>query len=96
MQRNTARRDRYRRQVAKGKPPCHLCGEEIDYQAHHLDPLAFTIHHVIPLAKGGPDEMYLPDGTVQIVAAHRACNREFGDGGKEFKAAVAFVTARSW
>lgn len=40
--------------------------------------------------------MHLEDGTAQIVAAHRKCNRDFGDGGAEIKAAVAFVTTRDW
>lgn len=95
--RSTTKRDRHRRLVARGRPPCHLCGTDIDYDAaSHLEPLSFTIHHVIPLAKGGPDEMHLEDGTPQIVAAHRKCNRDYGDGGADFKAAVAFVTDRSW
>lgn len=94
--RNTARRDKHRRAIAKNKPPCHLCGGEIDWTAPHLDPLSFTIDHVIPIAKGGLDELFLPDGTPQIVAAHRKCNRDKGDGGAEIRAAVAFVTTRSW
>lgn len=95
--RNTTRRDKHRKLVARGRPPCHLCGNEINYTAEsHLEPLSFTIHHVIPLAKGGPDQMHLEDGTPQIVAAHRKCNRDYGDGGPDIKPAVAFVTARAW
>jgi hypothetical protein len=40
--------------------------------------------------------MHLEDGTQQIVAAHRKCNRDYGDGGTDVKAAVAFVTPRAW
>lgn len=94
--RNTTKRDRHRKLVARGRPPCHLCGTDIDYEASHLEPTSFTIHHVIPLAKGGPDQLHLDDGTPQIVAAHRKCNRDYGDGGKDIKAAVSFVTTRSW
>lgn len=94
--RNTSRRDRHRKHVARGKPPCHLCGQDIDYTAHHLEPLSFTIDHVIPLDKGGPDELFLPDGTPQILPAHRKCNREKSNSGTAIKAAVAFVTARRW
>lgn len=94
--RHTTRRDRHRRKVAQGQPPCHLCGEPIDYAASHLEPLSFTIDHVIPLAKGGPDQLYLDDGTPQIVAAHRRCNLKKGDGGHDIKAAVAYITDRCW
>lgn len=88
--RSTARRDRNRKLVARGRPPCHLCGNEIDYEASHLEPLAFTIDHIIPLAKGGLDEID------NIAAAHRQCNRAKGDGGAEIKAPVTFVTERAW
>lgn len=96
VNRNTARRDKHRKIVARGRPPCHLCGNEIDYAASHLEPHSYTIHHVIPLAKGGPDQMHLEDGTPQIVAAHRKCNRDYGDGGDNIKPLVAFVTSRNW
>lgn len=89
--RNTTRRDRHRKQVARGRPPCHLCGNEIDYDAaSHLEPLSFTIDHIIPLAKGGTDTID------NLAAAHRKCNRDKGDGGPAIKAAVAYVTARAW
>lgn len=88
--RNTTKRDRHRRRVAQGHPPCHLCGEPIDYEAHHLEPLSFQIDHIIPLNKGGTDDLD------NLAASHRKCNRDKGDGGPKLKAAVAFVTARSW
>ncbi len=58
-ERNTTTRDKHRRIIANGlepsalgpKPPCYWCGEPIDYEAHYLKPLSFTIDHVIPLAK---------------------------------------------
>lgn len=88
--RNTARRDRYRRSVAQGRPPCHLCGEDIDYDAPHLDPLSFQIDHVIPLAKGGRDVLE------NLAASHRKCNRAKADGPAVARAAVSFVTHRRW
>jgi len=66
--RNSARRDRHRKQIARGKPACHICGEAIDYKLTHLDPRAFVIDHVVPLIKGGADDLS------NIRAAHRACN----------------------
>ena len=104
--RNTTRRDRHRKIVARGRPPCALCAKDIDYAASHLEPQSFTIHHVIPLARGGPDTLFLEDGTPQIVAACRDCNRKQGDRlPGEPKAsprpvqqrdAVAYITDRCW
>jgi 5-methylcytosine-specific restriction endonuclease McrA len=89
--RQTHRRNRHRRVIGRSRPPCHLCGEEIDYEAHWLDPLSFTIDHIIPLAMGGLDELE------NIAAAHRKCNRSKGDGRQKLvKPAVAFVTDRAW
>ena len=68
MARNSAQRERMRRQIARGKPACHICGESIDYTLPHLDPKAFVIDHVVPLAKGGADTID------NVKAAHRDCN----------------------
>ena len=77
--------------MRQGHPPCHLCGEEINYNAvSHLDPLAFEIDHIIPLAKGGLDVLE------NLAASHRRCNRAKSDGPRELKAAVGFVTPRDW
>lgn len=71
--RHTTTRDRHRRIIARGKPPCHICGEAIDYDAHWLDPNSFVVDHIVPLKAGGKD-------TLQNKApAHRACNRAKGD-----------------
>lgn len=71
--RDTAQRDRLRRILRRDKPPCHICGGDIDYALPYLDPQSFVVDHVIPLALGGPD-------TIQnAAAAHRACNRTKGD-----------------
>ena len=72
-ERRTATRDRLRRAVRNRCEPCHLCGGPIDYTLPHLDPGAFVIDHVVPLAKGGPDTLS------NVAAAHRACNRAKGD-----------------
>ena len=70
MTRNSARRDRMRATIARTRAACHICGQPIDYTLPHLDPGAFVIDHVVPLAKGGEDALS------NIRAAHRlrACN----------------------
>jgi 5-methylcytosine-specific restriction endonuclease McrA len=85
----TTRRNRHRRIIAKDKPACHWCLEDIDYQADWLHPLAFQIDHVIPLHKGGLDELS------NIVAAHRRCNRAKSDK-IPLPPGATFVTERSW
>lgn len=87
--RNTAARDRHRRILARGKPPCHICGDDIDYDSHHLDPRSFTIDHVIPVARGGADELD------NLAPAHRACNRTKSDSLPGDRGTV-FETHRSW
>lgn len=99
VQRNTATRDRHRRIIARGlppspygpNPPCYHCSEPIDYQAHHLDDLSFTIDHLTALANGGTDTID------NIVAAHRKCNREKSDKElADLPVGVTFITQRCW
>jgi 5-methylcytosine-specific restriction endonuclease McrA len=66
--RNSAHQDRLRRQVARSRPACHICGVPIDYTLHYLDPMSFVIDHVVPLQKGGADDI------TNVRAAHRECN----------------------
>lgn len=95
--RNTSTRDRHRRIIAADEPPCHLqaigqClypGQPIDYEAHHLDPMAFTIDHIKPLALGGTDTLD------NLGPAHRACNRAKSD--KLVHApGITYITDRNW
>lgn len=97
-QRNTARRERFRRQIKRGiknngvpHPDCHRCGEPIDYEAGHLDDLAFQIDHITPLDRGGTDTLDNVD------ACHRKCNRDKGNKLEaELSGAVTFITSREW
>ena len=104
--RNTAVRDRHRIAIRRGHPncgsehhdcaakfpECGICGEPIDYELPYLDPWEFVVDHVIPLIRGGPDE--LPNKQ----AAHRCCNRDKSDQIEEeqLSTSVAFVTVRTW
>ena len=89
--RNTTTRDRHRRLIAQDEPPCHVCHQPIDYQAHHLHPLSFTIDHITPINRGGPDVLD------NIAAAHRKCNRDKSDKvAADQPTGTTYVTARSW
>ena len=89
--RSTTTRDRHRRAIARSKPPCGICNDPIDYSLHYLDPMAYTVDHVVPLAKGGADTLENKQ------AAHRACNRaKWHYTDEDFDEPRTFVTARSW
>jgi 5-methylcytosine-specific restriction endonuclease McrA len=64
------------RAVAKVRPlviatygmRCHLCGGRIDERLDRNHSLALTIDHVVPISRGGSDEIE------NLRPAHRACN----------------------
>lgn len=90
--RNTARRDKHRAIIKADRPPCHVCKGEygpIDYDAHHLSPLSFTIDHITPLALGGEDTLD------NLAAAHRRCNRA-KSAKPSWRPGVRYVTGRRW
>lgn len=68
MKRSSHTQAKLRERVARSNPVCHICGSPIDFHLPHLDPMAFVIDHVIPLAKGGSDDIS------NVKAAHRTCN----------------------
>lgn len=88
--RDTTTRDRHRAYIRRLKPNCALCHEPIDYNLHHLDPMAFTVDHIVPLAKGGTDEI------ANKQATHRACNRTKWDAMPDEFEPRTFVTDRTW
>ena len=62
-----------RLQWAQQGAPCALCGEPIDYTAHHSSAQALTVDHVVALMHGGP---MLDPANWQ--PAHRSCNSRKG------------------
>lgn len=91
--RSTTLRDRHRAIIRRGKPPCHLCGDAIDYQLPYLHPMEFTVDHVIPLARGGSDTLE------NKAPAHRSCNRAKSDklkGESKRRAVPRLKVVRQW
>ena len=72
MKRNTTVRDKHRRIIAQGQPPCWLCGEPIDYTLPWTDQRSFVVDHKVSLVRGGSDTLD------NKAASHRACNRDKG------------------
>lgn len=91
--RNTTTRDRHRNALKRTKPPCSLCGGEIDYTLPHLDPGEFVVDHIVPLALGGTDELDNKQ------PAHRHCNAIKAaklDEPQTTHPPRQFVTDRTW
>lgn len=86
--RNTTVRDRDRKTIARTKPPCGICGQDIDYTLPHLDPKSYVVDHVTPLNKGGTDTLDNKQ------AAHRDCNRTKSDTVAD--GSRVYVTWRTW
>ena len=51
---------------------CQLCQQRIPRDVHYLDPMAPTIDHIVPLARGGAHVR------ANVQAAHRSCNTAKG------------------
>lgn len=88
--RNTATRDRDRAAIRRTKPPCGICEQSIDYALPYLDPMSYVVDHIIPIAKGGLDEL------ANKQASHRSCNQTKAAKLPDDFAPRSFVTSRSW
>lgn len=88
--RSTTIRDQHRRMIRRIKPPCGICEQPIDYTLAYPDPRCFVVDHIIPLAKGGEDEL------TNKQAAHRDCNSHKAAKTAEEIGPRVFVTARTW
>lgn len=66
--RDRAQAQRDRDRIRRTQPDCHICGRPIDYTLRTPDPYSFEVDHVIPLSKGGRDDI------TNKAAAHRTCN----------------------
>ena len=88
--RNTTTRDRHRQQIRRARPDCGICGQPIDYDLPHTDPMSFVVDHIVAWNKGGPDTIENKQ------AAHRLCNRYKSDKDLEALMPRTFVTSRRW
>ncbi|WP_082921009.1 HNH endonuclease [Rhodococcus sp. HS-D2] len=95
-ERSVALRRRHRRYIARNKPPCHLCGEPINYDLKHPDPMSFVVDHVIAISRGGSDDLD------NKAASHKVCNESRGNRDIDtWRGTVAppprsYVTWRTW
>ena len=70
---SSGERERMARQLLVVDGPwCQVCGDGLDLAAHHHDPLAPEVHHVIPFSQGGPCHI------TNAVLSHRRCNQRVG------------------
>jgi hypothetical protein len=70
---NDQRAKRLRARQRAKKLGCHICSGalgDIDYEADHLDPLAFQLDHKWQLDNGGPQH-----DEENCASSHRCCNR---------------------
>ena len=68
MKRNIAQLRKDRARIAKAKPNCAICGKAIDYKLKWPDPQCYVVDHIIPLVKGGRDDL------TNKQPAHATCN----------------------
>lgn len=88
--RSTTTRDRDRNTIRRTKAPCGICEGHIDYDLPYLDRMSYVVDHIIPLAKGGADEL------ANKQAAHRSCNESKGARFPDDYAPRTFITSRTW
>jgi 5-methylcytosine-specific restriction endonuclease McrA len=87
--RNTTTRDQHRRAIARTKPDCALCGNPIDYTLRSPDPMSYEVDHIVPLARGGQDDLSNKQ------ASHRQCNRAKWHTLPDLEPRT-YVTTRNW
>jgi 5-methylcytosine-specific restriction endonuclease McrA len=88
--RSTTVRDQHRRAIARTKPPCGICEDEIDYTLRLPHPMSYEVDHIIAIDNGGPDTLDNKQ------ASHRVCNREKWNKTADEIEPQTFVTHRTW
>lgn len=94
--RSTTVRDRDRATIRRTKPPCGICGDEIDYTLKWPNLWCFVVDHVIPFGPNPtPERIAALDVLSNKQAAHHKCNRDKSDK-VEQPEPIKFVTTRTW
>lgn len=88
--RSTTTRDQHRKAIARDKPPCGICGGDIDYTLRSPDPGSFEVDHVLALDNGGTDTLDNKQ------ASHRKCNRAKWHRMTDELGPRTYVTWRTW
>ena len=63
-----------KRKILATQTICGICGKPVDFSYKNPHPLAPTVDHIIPVAKGGH-----PTDISNLQLAHRCCNRQKSD-----------------
>lgn len=66
--------DRNRKILLKTQSTCGICGKPVDVNLKPPHPLAPTIDHIVPVAKGGH-----PSSIDNLQLTHATCNRQKSD-----------------
>jgi len=66
--------ERNKKRILATQNICGICGKPVDKSLKYGDPMAPTIDHIIPVAKGGH-----PSDIDNLQLAHWICNREKSD-----------------
>ena len=65
---------RNRKRILATQNTCGICGRPVDLSLKQGDPMAPTVDHIIPIAKGGH-----PSDIDNLQLAHWTCNRQKSD-----------------
>jgi 5-methylcytosine-specific restriction endonuclease McrA len=65
---------RNRKRILATQNTCGICGKHVDLSLKNGDPMAPTVDHIIPVAKGGH-----PSSLDNLQLAHWTCNRQKSD-----------------
>ncbi len=66
--------ERNKKRILATQNICGICGKPVDMSLKHGHPMAATIDHIIPIAKGGH-----PSDIDNLQLAHWSCNRQKSD-----------------
>ena len=66
--------ERNKKRILATQNICGICGHPVDMSLKHGHPMAATIDHIIPVAKGGH-----PSDIDNLQLAHWTCNRQKSD-----------------